>query len=378
MIKPEDLYKEFKKNSVNFYTGVPDSLLKDFCAFITSNAKSSNHVISTNEGSALAMAIGRHMATGEIPVVYMQNSGLGNIVNPLLSLADEKVYGIPLILMIGWRGEPGIKDEPQHIKQGEITLDLLDVMGVDYKIIDRKTKNIRSLVKSIVNYANKNSKPAAIVVRKGTFSNYDLKLNDKLYDWGREDAIKILLDYVNDDFIVSTTGKTSRELFELRETRGDGHGRDFLTVGGMGHASQIACGISMSLNKRVWCFDGDGAALMHLGSIGISAKYAKANFIHVILNNFSHDSVGGQPTIANHIDFPKIFVNLGYKKVFSVVSGHELIILLEKLPLDGGPILIELKLNSGARKDLGRPTTSPIKNKKDLMKSIRSEISKNL
>ena len=377
MIKPEDFYNELKKNNVNFYSGVPDSLLKDFCAYITFNASDSNHIINTSEGSAVGIAIGRHMATGEVPVVYMQNSGFGNIINPLLSLADEKVYGIPMILVIGWRGEPGIKDEPQHIKQGEITLDLLDVMGIEYQIIDKNTNNISAVVKNVVDNTKRNSKPNAIVVRKGTFNDYKLESKDKIFDWNREDAIKTLLNYVKDDFIVSTTGKTSRELFELREIRGEGHGRDFLTVGGMGHASQIACGISMSINKRVWCFDGDGAALMHLGSNGISAIHANTNFVHVILNNFAHDSVGGQPTIANHIDFPEIFMNLGYEKVFSVESAHELVVLLEKLPVNG-PILIELKINSGARKNLGRPTSTPIQNKKDLMKSIRNEISKNL
>ena len=343
MIKPEDFYNELRKNNVNFYTGVPDSLLKEFCAYITSNASESNHIINTNEGSAVGMAIGRHMATGEVPVVYMQNSGLGNIINPILSLADEKVYGIPIILLIGWRGEPGVKDEPQHIKQGEITLDLLDVMRIDYQIIDKNTNKIESLVKKVVNNTKKHSRPTAIIVKKGTFAPYKLESKDKLYDWNREDAIKTLLNYVNDDFIVSTTGKASREVFEARESRNEGHGRDFLTVGGMGHASQIACGISMSINKRVWCFDGDGAALMHLGAAGISAIHAKSNFIHILLNNAAHDSVGGQPTIADQIDFSNIFKNLGYKQTFSVKSERELKILLDKLP-SNGPIFIEVKL----------------------------------
>jgi phosphonopyruvate decarboxylase len=316
------------------------------------------------------MAIGRHMATGEVPVVYMQNSGLGNIINPILSLADEKVYGIPMILIIGWRGEPGFKDEPQHIKQGEITLDLLNVMGIEYQIIDENSNNIESLVKKVVDNTKKHSNPTAIIVRKGTFAPYKLESKDELYDWNREDAIKTLLNYVNDDFIVSTTGKASREVFEERESRNEGHGRDFLTVGGMGHASQIACGISMSINKRVWCFDGDGAALMHLGAVGISAIHGKPNFIHVLINNFTHDSVGGQPTIADKISFTKIFKNLGYKEVFSVQSNTELIKLLKNLP-SNGPVLIELKVNSGARKDLGRPTTSPKENKLNFMKNLK-------
>ena len=238
MIKPEDFYNELKKNDVNFYTGVPDSLLKEFCAYITSNSGESNHIINTSEGSAVGMAIGKHMATGEVPLVYMQNSGLGNIINPVLSLADEKVYGIPMILLIGWRGEPGFKDEPQHIKQGEITLDLLDVMGIEYQIIDKNSKNIDSLVKKVVEKTKKKSKPTAIIVRKGTFSSYKLKPKEKVFDWNRENAIKTLLNYVKDDFIVSTTGKASREVFEARESRNESHGRDFLTVGGMGHASR--------------------------------------------------------------------------------------------------------------------------------------------
>jgi len=373
MIKPEDFYNELKKNNVNFYTGVPDSLLKEFCAYITSNASESNHIINTSEGSAVGMAIGRHMATGELPVVYMQNSGLGNIINPILSLADEKVYGIPMILIIGWRGEPGVKDEPQHIKQGEITLDLLDVMGIEYQIIDENTNNIESIVKKVVDNTKKHSKPIAIIVRKGTFAPYKLGSKDEIYDWNREDAIKTLLNYVNDDFIVSTTGKASRELFEARESRNEGHGKDFLTVGGMGHASQIACGISMSVNKRVWCFDGDGAALMHLGAAGISAIHGNSNFIHILLNNVAHDSVGGQPTIGDQIDFPNIFKNLGYKQTFSVKSNDELVTILKQIP-SKGPVLIEVKINSGARKDLGRPTTTPLENKLKFMTNLKNDI----
>ena len=371
MIQPKDFYNELKKNEVTFYTGVPDSLLKEFCAYVTSNTSEKNHVINTNEGSAVGMAIGKHMATGEIPVVYMQNSGLGNIINPLLSLADEKVYSIPMILIIGWRGEPGVKDEPQHIKQGEITLDLLDVMGIEHQIIDKNSTNIESLVKNVVDITKKHSKPTAIVVRKGTFAPYKLESKVKSYDWNREDAIKTLMNYVNDDLIVSTTGKASREVFEIRKSRNEDHGRDFLTVGGMGHASQIACGISMSINKRVWCFDGDGAALMHLGAVGISAIHANSNFVHVLLNNSSHDSVGGQPTIADKVDLPNVFKNLGYKKIFSVDTESKLKNIMENLP-SVGPILIEIKINSGARKNLGRPTKKPIQNKADLMENIRN------
>ena len=370
MINPKDFYSELKKNKITFFTGVPDSLLKDFCAFITSNSNDSNHVINTNEGSAVAMAIGKHMATGEVPLIYMQNSGLGNIINPILSLADEKVYSIPMILLIGLRGEPGVKDEPQHVKQGEITLNLLEVMDIKYNIIDRNTDNIGEVVKNIVNNSKKYSRPSAIVVRKGTFSSYKLESKNPIYNWNREDAIKTLLKYVKDDFIVSTTGKASRELFEARESRNEGHGRDFLTVGGMGHASQIACGISMSINKRVWCFDGDGAALMHLGAVGISAIHSKSNFIHILLNNFTHDSVGGQPTIADKISFTKIFKNLGYKNVYSLKSNIELIKVLKNLP-SNGPVLIELKVDSGARKDLGRPTTTPKENKLKFMRNLK-------
>ena len=373
MINPKLFYDELKINNVHFYTGVPDSLLKEFCAYITSNASKSNHIINTNEGSAVGMAIGRHMATGEIPVVYMQNSGLGNIINPVLSLADKKVYAIPMILIIGWRGEPGVKDEPQHVKQGEITVDLLDVMGIEYQIIDKNTNNIKSIVKKVVDNTKKYSKPTAIIVRKGTFAPYKLQSLKKKYNWNREDAIKTLLNYVKDDFIVCTTGKASRELFEARKSRNEGHGRDFLTVGGMGHASQIACGISMSISKRVWCFDGDGAALMHLGSVGICAIHSKSNFIHVLLNNFTHDSVGGQPTIADKIDFSEIFKNLGYKYVFTVESNDELINFLEKLP-STGPILLHVKINSGARKELGRPTTTPLQNKTDLMRNLGNDV----
>ena len=315
MIKAKFLYDSFKRNGVDFFTGVPDSLLKDFCSYVSDNSSTENHIISANEGGAIALAMGHYLATSKVPLVYMQNSGFGNIINPLLSLADRKVYSIPMLLIIGWRGEPGVKDEPQHVKQGEVSETLLKTLDIPYLIISDKTENIDKVISGAIMKAKQNNEPFAILVRKGTFEPYVLK--NKIvtnFDLNRESAIIKASDLLNDsDIVVATTGKTSRELFEYRAGKTAGHQRDFLTVGGMGHANQIALGIAVAKPKRtVYCFDGDGAALMHTGSLGIIGELKPKNFKHIIFNNGAHDSVGGQPTIGFNIDFCKIAESFNY------------------------------------------------------------------
>lgn len=374
MINTQKFYESLNQNGVDFYTGVPDSLLKDICSYISDNAPADKHIISANEGGAVALAMGYYLATSKTPLVYMQNSGFGNTINPLLSLADPKVYSIPMLLVIGWRGEPGVKDEPQHVKQGEVSETLLKTLDIPYVIISDKTEGIDKVITGAIKKAEENNGPYAILVRKGTFEPYSLKTKIKTnFDLNREEAIIKTTELLSDsDIIVATTGKTSRELFEFRARNNQGHHRDFLTVGGMGHANQIALGISIAKpNKKVYCFDGDGAALMHTGSLGIIGDLKIENFKHIIFNNGAHDSVGGQPTIGFDIDFGKIAKSFNYTKVFRIEKLNDFDKIFMNFQKEKGPCLLEILVNKGARQDLGRPTVSPKENKLDFMSFIK-------
>jgi phosphonopyruvate decarboxylase len=375
MINTQKFYESMNQNSVDFYTGVPDSLLKDICSYISDNAPADRHIIASNEGGAIALAMGYYLATSKTPLVYMQNSGFGNTINPLLSLADSKVYSIPMLLVIGWRGEPGVKDEPQHVKQGEVSEILLKTLGIPYVVISNKTENIDKVISDAVRHAEDNNEPYAILVRKGTFEPYSLKTKTKTnFDLNREEAIIKATELLTDsDIIVATTGKTSRELFEFRVKNNQGHQRDFLTVGGMGHASQIALGIALAKpNKTIYCFDGDGAVLMHTGSLGIIGALNLDNFKHIIFNNGAHDSVGGQPTIGFDISFGDIAKSFNYSKVFKIEKLKDFDQIFIDFQKEKGPCLLEILVNKGARKDLGRPTVSPKDNKHNLMIELSS------
>lgn len=370
MISCKSFYDLLSKNKISFFAGVPDSLLKDFCAYVTDNTDPNNHIITANEGGAIALAAGHHLSTGKMGLVYLQNSGLGNSVNPLVSLTDPAVYRIPLLMLIGWRGEPGKKDEPQHVKQGKITPSLLDTLEIPYKILPNSIKEVEKILKEVLESVKKRNAPYALLVKKDTFEPYSLKNKIKTsYELSREEAIKLIVDQLQPrDIVVSTTGKTSRELFEYREALGQGHEKDFLTVGSMGHASQIALGIALAKPERnVYCLDGDGAAIMHLGALGIIASQNPKNFKHIILNNGAHDSVGGQPTIGFKLDFPLIAKACGYKTALQAETYDEIKEKISILKSKKGPGLLEIKVNKGSRKDLGRPTTTPIENKKAFM-----------
>lgn len=375
MINTEEFYKDLKGNKIDFFVGVPDSLLKDFCAYIKENVDSKHNIVAANEGNALAIASGYYLATGNPALVYMQNSGQGNIINPLASLNDPLVYSIPALLVIGWRGEPNKKDEPQHKKQGLVTLKLLEALDIEYSILTEKDDVgiWKKKISEAVEYMKKEKKPYALVVTKGTFSTYKLKEQSKVnFEMSREDAIKEIVNALGDgDTIVSTTGMASRELFEEREARNMGHEKDFLTVGSMGHASQIALGIAISKPKKnVYCLDGDGALLMHLGGLAIIGTQKVENLKHIVINNGAHDSVGGQSTVGLDIDIPSIAKSCGYKKTFTVSTFEDLKAYLKILVEAKGPVLLEVKVRKGARKDLGRPTTSPIENKDMFMKFL--------
>ncbi|KAA6344758.1 hypothetical protein EZS27_007635 [termite gut metagenome] len=370
MISPQDFIDILKKNDIDFFTGIPDSLLKDVCAYMSDNLSVENNIIAANEGSAVGLAAGYYLATHKIPVVYMQNSGIGNAINPLLSLVDKEVYNIPLLLLIGWRGEPGIKDEPQHIKQGKVTLPLLDVMELKNTILSKDKLKFEEQLKDALSYIRQTKEPYALVIQKNTFESYSSTgENTTNFPMARESAIRIIAELLTPlDIVVSTTGMISRELFGCRESLNQGHANDFLTVGSMGHASQIALGIALRREKgKIYCFDGDGALLMHMGSMAIIGSLKPINYIHVLFNNGAHDSVGGQPTVGLKIDLPNIGLSCGYNFVFSTDKEDSLKELLKRIERLQGPILLEVKVSKGYRSDLGRPATAPIQNKEELM-----------
>lgn len=373
MLNPKDIFEFLEAKDISFFCGVPDSLLKDFCSYIMDNTSSHNHIITANEGSSISLASGYHLATNKIALVYMQNSGSGNAVNPLLSLADPEVYSIPILLMIGWRGEPGKKDEPQHKKQGRILLKLLEALEIPYDIISNSIENAKKSIEKACRVMRQNSCPYALIITSGMFESYTSKNVEEInYSINREQAIKIIIDHLGpEDIVVSTTGKTSREIFEYRDALKQGHTNDFLTVGSMGHCSQIALGIALKKPKRqVFCLDGDGSVIMHMGGMAIIGTEAPANFKHIIINNGAHDSVGGQPTAGFKIDFKSIAKACGYKSSFQVEAPEVLKEALGVLKSNKGPALLEIRINKGARKDLGRPKTTPIENKKSLMELL--------
>lgn len=374
MISPKFFIDKLEENNINFFTGVPDSLLKNICAYIEDNKDENHNIIAANEGAAMGLATGHYLATGEIPVVYMQNSGEGNIINPLASLTDKEVYNIPILLIIGWRGRPGVHDEPQHIKQGKVTLPLLETMGIKYTILSKDENEFTNQLNDVIGYMAKTKESFAFVVEKDTFEDYKLQNNQQYenLEMSREEAIQIVADSLDENaVIVSTTGMISRELFEYRANSNQTHEKDFLTVGSMGHASQIALGIALEKsNHKIYCFDGDGAAIMHMGSMAIIGSKHPENYIHIIFNNGAHDSVGGQPTVGLQINIPEIAKALNYKKVFSIKDRMSLKEVLNKINGEKGPIMLEIQVKKGNRKDLGRPTTTPIQNKEALMKFL--------
>ena len=364
MLNTNRFYQRLCANGVELFCGVPDSLLKDFCACITENTSHKKNIIAANEGNALAIASGHYLATGKPALVYMQNSGLGNIVNPLLSLNDVDVYNIPALLIIGWRGEPEIHDEPQHIKQGKLTLPLLDTMSIKYAILENENQ-----IDNAFTYMKETNKPFAFIVKKGTFESYKKSESISKYNLTREDAIKTVISLLkSNDIVVSTTGMISRELYENRNS----HEKDFLTVGSMGHASSIAFGIALAKSDRtVFCFDGDGAFLMHLGATPVIASRNLNNFKHIIFNNEAHDSVGAQPTISNNINLSDVAKSLGYKKTFQVTSIDEIKNAWNEFSSATEPSLLEIKVKCGSRKDLGRPKEKPIENKNAFMNFLK-------
>ena len=366
MIDPSEFYNELRNQDVSFFAGVPDSLLKDFCSILLEKSEPQNHFTAPNEGSAIGIAIGYFAATGNIPLVYMQNSGIGNAINPLISLADPQVMATPIIMLIGWRGEIDengrqIKDEPQHVKQGQITPDLLKALGVPFEIINSNS-NFAGVIAKLKKITLDHSCPTAIIVRRGTFSSSDSSSGNKFKTTvSRENALQKVIESIElGAAIISTTGMLSRELYELRALKGQLQ-TDLLTVGAMGHAISIASGVACAKpDKPVFCLDGDGSMLMHLGALSISAKME--NLTHVVFNNKSHDSVGGQPTCAPDLSLSSVANSLGYSNVFTISSEKEIEHILQCRKDLRGSTFIEIMCAQGNRANLGRPEISPRKN----------------
>lgn len=359
----------------DFYTGVPDSQLKALCNYLmhTYGIDPKHHIIAANEGNCTALAAGYHLATGKVPVVYMQNSGEGNIINPVASLLNDQVYAIPMLFVIGWRGEPGVHDEPQHIYQGQVTLRLLEDMGIASFVLSQDTTEDQlTQAMEAFRQAFGQGKCAAIVVRKNALTYGEKVRYANEYPMQREEIIRHIAACTGDDPIVSTTGKASRELFEIRTAAGQGHERDFLTVGSMGHASSIALGIALQKpDARVWCIDGDGAALMHLGAMPVIGSNAPKNLVHIMINNGAHETVGGMPTVAQVADLPAMARACGYARVATAATFEELDTALLAAKHSGELSFIEVKCAIGARDDLGRPTTTALENKVNFMEYLK-------
>lgn len=374
MIDPRSFVDELSSAGIDLFCGVPDSLLAQLCSCVVDPDVPVEAITCANEGNAVGVAAGYHVASGRCAAVYLQNSGEGNTVNPLLSIADPDVYSIPMLLIIGWRGEPGVHDEPQHVKQGKVTLALLEAMGVPYEVID-PDGDWKAQLATLFATMRGSARPVAAVIHKGTFASYPSQKLSSPYAMTREQALEALLGELGEDeLVVSTTGKTSREVFEIRERRGQGHANDFLTVGGMGHTSSIAFGMALGCDREVWCIDGDGSFLMHMGAFPVVAQRLPKNFHYVLNNNGAHESVGGQPTVAHSIDVPAILLASGFERVISAADEEEVRVAIAEMRSTPRCALV-MSTRPGSRDDLGRPTTTPQENKQAMMELIGSATS---
>ena len=373
-----EIWNGFKNFNFTFFAGVPDSTFKAWMTYLDeNNGNGLNNIIACNECEAVAIASGYHLATNNIGVVYMQNSGFGKTINPITSLADSEVYSIPMLLMIGWRGEPGKKDEPQHKKMGRVTIPLLEALEIPYSFLPETAPEFDQLLLKISNFFKENKKPYALIVKKNLIEPFtSSKRKETIYEMTREEALKIIINSFNgDEIIVSTTGKTSRELFELRIARGE-NPRDFYTVGSMGCTSSIALGIALNSKKKTIVIDGDGALIMQLGALTTIGHYHPENLYHILVDNNAHESTGGQPTVSDTVNFKEICLGSGYKSVYLASNRDDLKIALEKMfnekEKEGkGPSMLIIKVKKGSREDLGRPTTTPIQNKEFFMNSLQ-------
>jgi phosphonopyruvate decarboxylase len=376
MIEPAEFVAVLQRHGVTFFAGVPDSLLAPFCAHLAATLPAERHVIAANEGGAMGLVAGYHLATGGVGCVYMQNSGLGNAINPLTSLMDTQVYGIPVLLLIGWRGEMSdgrqLADEPQHAKQGRITLDLLDCLDIPHAVLDAATADADRVVGSLLDRARQGSRPVTLVARRNTFGGAASGAPASSYSMTREEGLKAILAVLPQDaVIVSTTGKVSRELYEMRIADKSNPQRDFLTVGAMGHALQIACGIALARpDKKIVCIDGDGALIMHMG--GMTTSAALPNLLHVVMNNGAHESVGGQPTKGFAIDMPGLARACGYGTVRQAANPPDVGRAIKDTLDARGSAFVEIRTSASSRANLGRPAAAPQDAKRQFMRTLGS------
>ena len=364
MIDVKNLFLLLRKNKINFFTGVPDSVLKNFICFLDLHKKGVRNIIATNEGSAVALAVGNYLVTKKLGLVYMQNSGFANAINPLISIAERTVYSIPLVLLIGWRGSPGIDDEPQHIAKGKITTKLLDNLNIKYLVIKEK-KNFQK-ISDLINFSKKNKVPVALLCKPGVLLGIKKKIKKNKENLPRREEVilKILEKVNNNDKIISTTGYTSRELFQLRKIHKKNKGKDFYMIGGMGHSSMVALGVSLKSKNNVICLDGDGSLLMHMGALTTIGRFGKKNFRYILLNNSAHESVGGQKTVADQINFSLLSKSLGFKSYALIKSKNNYEKIITKFLKSSGPSFLEVKIQIRAMKNLSRPSNFKIiKNK---------------
>jgi len=376
MISCDEIFEVFRRNDLTFFTGVPDSTFKGWMTFLEEkHGKELTQIIAANECEATAIATGYHLSTGKVAVVYMQNSGLGKTVNPITSLCDPEVYSIPIVMMVGWRGEPEKKDEPQHKKMGRITIPLLETLEIPYRVLPDTIQEVAEVITEMRDIADRENTPVALIIRKGVIAPYDsdkTEVRESHLEMNREDAIKTIVDNLDgSEAIVSTTGKTSRELFEYRIERNE-KPMDFYTVGGMGCAASIALGIALQKpEKEIFVFDGDGAVIMQMGSLATIGHYKPSNFNHILFDNRAHDSTGGQMTVSDTVDFEKVALSCGYRNVIAVSTIDTLKQAITKMKSLKGPKMLIVKIKKGARENLGRPTTTPIENKKNFMELLK-------
>lgn len=374
MLSPQDFYNALASEGIRFFAGVPDSLLKELCAYVGDHAPVGQHIIAANEGGAVAMAMGHYLGTGTPAMVYMQNSGLGNAINPLLSLADPAVYSIPMLIVVGWRGAPGASDEPQHVTQGRITPSLLDVLGYPWYALGPDSSRYQDTIADVCKTMRTRHTPVILLLAANTFQPYSGRQDKpQPYPMNRERAIRCVVDALDPArVVVATTGKTSRELYEYRMACKSGDEKDFLTVGGMGHAISIAVGLARARpDRRVLCLDGDGAVIMHMGALGIVGQSKLENMIHVVINNGAHDSVGGQPTVGFDIDLPHIARACGYREAGREEQPDAASVWIKRMERLPGPAFLEIRVSAGARPNLGRPRTGPAENRTAFMTALR-------
>jgi len=367
MIQSKELFEVLKQQDLSFITGVPCSTYRDFLIYVNNHEEEITHIRATSEGESIGIAAGYYLATQKVPLVYMQNSGLGNAINPLTSLMDKEVYSIPALLFVSWRAEPGQHDEPQHKKMGRIMCDMLDVLEIPHEMADSNLFYLARQIKKMKEKALQERMPVALIFRQGILAKDQVALEEKQY-MTREEVLETLLAKIGKNIVVSTTGKASREIYEIREKSGEGHQFDFLTVGSLGCASSIGLGIAKSQSKNVYIIDGDGSLLMKMGTLATIGNYKPKNLAHILIDNGVHESTGGQPTVSRTVHWEGIFQAVGYQSVMTVETRDELGSL--KLDQINGPLAVVIRVSPGSRDNLGRPATTPAQNKEGFMEFL--------